>query len=639
MLADEKSGVAAVPVVTAQVANTTLLERLMAGSSSNLQPQPQQQQSLLNTTNLNPLAGQVPNVGASASAVSQLQGGVNGAAGESSSDITLAALLSNPTKAGGSSANSPTKMSPLLQQLQQPVQSVHSRLYGGTGSLTSPKQPPMSPRTNVTSPRSIQPAQSPRSVLPASPRQVTVGSVGSGGSSLQQQLMQPPQAPRYSVAVTTHSILSAQLSQPPRSSTAQPGLMAVTSQGLVPVSSHTQQQQQNLVQVSQGQIIQVSQAGQVLAVSQAGGGGGSMHSAQVLQQQPQGSPVQLQLNQSNPTGMVSVSLADLVNNSNNSSAVNGTMSHGGIVTLGQMGQVQLVNQSIPVQLSIPGHNQPITFSVSLPDNQQQQQQQHHQVGGVSNGAVNQPMLVSAGANNTAKPGSVTMTSVGKLVNGPGGAGTVVLQGPSGNIIHLPSQQGVTPQGHAQYTSIKPAPTLVQNNLIRNNQVVVRPGQPNSLLVQMPSTGGGAINQHHQPIQIVRSMPGINQQQLAAGGTLQVQAMPSQQQVKGMSMAVASPSPQGPATPGIPPSPISAVTSPQGIMGAGPESPMVVQLQNHGGAGSDGSPHHFVISNQKTSGSGGVGGQPLTAAQLLNNQTLNSQAAHLKMRQQRKQSLK
>ena len=139
-------------------------------------------------------------------------------------------------------------------------------------------------------------------------------------------------------------------------------------------------------------------------------------------------------------------------------------------------------------------------------------------------------------------------------------------------------------------------------------MVVRPGQPNSLLVQMP----GAVNQ--QPIQIVRSVP-VNHQLNC--GTL-VQAVPSQ--VKGM---CASPSPQGPATPqtpGVPPSPVS-VTSP-GVIA--PESPMVVQVQND---------HHFVISNQKQ-----VVAQPLAAGQIINNQTLNSQS-HLKMRQQRKQSLK
>jgi len=567
LLSEDKSS----SVSIASASNTTLLERLMAGGSNPVS---------LSSPNLNPLASQIPNV------VAQ-QPGVNGSNSDSN-DITLAGLLSNPPRSAGTN-NSPTKMSPLLQQLQQPVvQSVHSRLYQ-TG-LTSPKQPPASPRTNVTSPRSIQPAQSPRSVLPGSPRQ--------SNPVVHQQLMQPP-APRYPTP-TTHSILSAQLSQPPRSSNVSllqnsQGLMAVTSQGLVPVSN-----QQNLVQVSQGQILHVSQPGmgsQILHVSQSGV---LQNQSQMLQvQQASQSPIlQLQQQQQNQPTMVSVSLQDLVNSGNN--AVNGTMSQGGIVTLGQVGQVQL--QSIPVQLSIPGHNQPITFSVSLPEGHQQG------LGQVTNGSVNQQMIV----NNTAKPGSVTVSSVGKLVNGPAGSGTVMLQGPSGNIIHLPAQAA---QPGSQFTSIKPAP-MVQSNMsmVRGgHQVMVRPGQSNSLLVQMP----GGVSQ--QPIQIVSRVP-VNQQMNC--GTL-VQAVPSQ--VKGLG---ASPSPQGPPTPhtpGIPSSPLS-VTSPQGMMG--PESPMVVQLQNHG-------EHHFVLSSPKQ---GGLVGQPLAAGQIINNQTLNSQT-HLKMRQQRKQSLK
>jgi len=503
----------------------------------------------------------------------------------------------------------------LLQQLQQPVQTVHSRLYSGVG-LTSPKQPPSSPRTNVTSPRSIQPAQSPRSVLPGSPRQVV--------SSLQQQLMQPPvSATRYSAApTTTHSILSAQLSQPPRSSAHQ-ALMAVTSQGLVPVSS----QQQHLVQVSQGQILHVSHPGggsQVLHVSQAGMhqsqqqvlqvAGHSGNQSQIVQlgqpgnqlqvgQASNQSPQVVQVGQNQGGSMVSVSLQDLVNSgsiSSGSGGINGTIGHGGIVTLGQVGQVQLVNQSIPVQLSIPGHNQPITFSVSLPEGH-----------GVNGSTLNhqQHMMI----NSTPKPGGgVTVSSVGKLLNGPSGSGTVLLQGPGGNIIQLPAGGGQP--SNQQYTTIKPAPMAVHNNvnMVRTNPVMVRPGQPNSLLVQMP----GGVSQ--QPIQIVRSLP-VNQQ--INCGTL-VQAVPSQGKALG-----ASPSPQGPPTPqtpGIPPSPVS-VTSPQGLMA--PESPMVVQLQNHG------SDHHFVLSSPKQGGG-------LVAQPLLNNQTLNAHSQpHLKIRQQRKQSLK
>ena len=214
-----------------QGGTASLLERLVTGGS-----------------NLNPLATQLP-------CVQQVQncasGAANGGGGNNSAvsggnDITLAALLANPLPhqqqklTAGSSGTSPTKISPLLQQLQQPVQTVHQqqqqqpRVYPG---LTSPRPQPPSPRlVTTTSPRPIQPVQSPRGAgMPPSPG----------------RMMQPPRYP----ATTHHSILSAQLSQPPKSSAAgqqqhmllqnsSQGLMAVTSQGLVPVTHH-----QNVLQV------------------------------------------------------------------------------------------------------------------------------------------------------------------------------------------------------------------------------------------------------------------------------------------------------------------------------------------------------------------------------------------------------
>ena len=214
-----------------QGGTASLLERLVTGGS-----------------NLNPLATQLP-------CVQQVQncasGAANGGGGNNSAvsggnDITLAALLANPLPhqqqklTAGSSGTSPTKISPLLQQLQQPVQTVHQqqqqqpRVYPG---LTSPRPQPPSPRlVTTTSPRPIQPVQSPRGAgMPPSPG----------------RMMQPPRYP----ATTHHSILSAQLSQPPKSAAAgqqqhmllqnsSQGLMAVTSQGLVPVTHH-----QNVLQV------------------------------------------------------------------------------------------------------------------------------------------------------------------------------------------------------------------------------------------------------------------------------------------------------------------------------------------------------------------------------------------------------
>ena len=170
-------------------------------------------------------------------------------------------------------SSSPTKMSPLLQQLQLPVQPLQPRQYPLT---PSPKQPPTpsSPRTSMTSPGRGN-ARSPRPGVANSPRQV----VQSGGAStLQQQLMQPPSikypqsivtvsqgggaSPRYSVPIvtTTQSILSAQLSQPPRSSSIS---LTRTPNNPIVVSSP------DIVQVSQAQggYIQVSQGGQILQVA------------------------------------------------------------------------------------------------------------------------------------------------------------------------------------------------------------------------------------------------------------------------------------------------------------------------------------------------------------------------------------
>lgn len=359
-----------------------------------------------------------------------------------------------------------------------------------------------------------------------------------------------------------------------------------------------------------------SQSGgqQVQQVLQVGGGQQVLQVAAAQQQQQ-------------PT-MVSVSLQDLAT----TSQVNGTVSQqGGIVTFSQ-----LVNQSIPVQLSIPGHSQPITFSVSLPESSQHphSQQIQHQ----SNGAATiiggghhqqQPIILTSqqqqgqhmtvgGKQQTAT--AVTVNSVGKLVNGPGGAGagTVVLQGPTGNIIHLPQQQLQA----AQYASIKPA--AGQNlNLVRTSgaggQLVVR--QPaGSLLLQMQqaNTGGAASSggPQQQTVQI-RSLP-VSSMALQGGGRATL---------------VTTPSPQGgpltPQTPGVPPSPVGSVTSPPGILT--PEPPTMVQLANH--AAANPGDHHFLLANQKQQT------QPIAASQILSQQALSSQAAHLKMRQQRKQSLK
>ena len=280
------SAVSPIPVSSTSV-NSGLLERLMAGNTGSNNGNINISSSHGQTLNLNPLAGQVPTV---VPAQLQQQGGSvvvtsisNGSLGATSDDITLAGLLSNPSKSHLQQSSSPTKVSPLLQQLQQPVQPLQSRQYP---SSPSPKQqhhhtPTSSPRSSMTSPgRST--ARSPRPGMVGSPRQV-VNAPGGGISTLQQQLMQPPSAPKYlnpggqvvtvshsgpagsplryssvqpnTVTTTTQSILSAQLSQPPRSSsisltrTNNP-IVVSSSPDIVHVTS--QPAQPGLFQMSQG---------------------------------------------------------------------------------------------------------------------------------------------------------------------------------------------------------------------------------------------------------------------------------------------------------------------------------------------------------------------------------------------------
>lgn len=410
--------------------------------------------------------------------------------------------------------------------------------------------------------------------------------------------MQPP-APRYSTP--TQSILSAQLSAPitPRSTQSllsqqlqQPPQQLLHQQLSAPLMTVTSQ---GMVQVTQPSVLTMSQPNQAVV-------------SVTLQDLNSSNAVNAITSMNAANGTVTVAGRPL-----STSAVQpGIVNLGGVQLVNQnsQGGVQLVNQSIPVQLSIPGHTQPITFSVNLPDNQHK----------ATNGSVaSSPLIVSSVNNQPNKTHAVTVSSVGKYVsNGPG---TVVLQGPGGNIIQLPQQPN-----QAQFTSIKPAPltSVVRTSVgVAGGGVMVR--QPSPLLVQMP---GGAATP--QPIQIVRSVP-VNQPTMNCS-TLQgvgQPAPPSHHQLKN-TMSIASPSPQGPPTPqtpGVPPSPAS-VTSPPGVLP--PDSPLVaVQLQNHAPDHA-----HLFLSNQKQAQ---LVPQPL-AGQLLGNQTINNQP-HLKIRQQRKQSLK
>jgi len=464
--------------------------------------------------------------------------------------------------------------------------------------------------------------------------------------------MQPP-APRYPTATSQHSILSAHLTAPPRT-TPQPhsplltGLVvsqphhSTSTQQVVSVSLsdlqstltnssssvangavgqvvHTQQLSMVPGQVQQVQLVnQGTGQHQVQLVSQAGGqhqvqlvnqGTSGQHQVQLVNQAGIGQHQVQLVNQG--SGQHQVQLVNqgsgqhqvqLVNQGTSGQHQVQLVNQAGasqvqLVNQGQSSQVQLVNQvgnqggqqimvnNVPMQLSL---SHPVSFSVNLSE---------AQASSLANGVTQTPILVS-GAGKT---GSVTVTSMGnlsslgKLVsNGPNGAPTtVLLQGGQGNII-LPQQQ--------QFTSIK------QGGVVRQQQVMVRPGQQSPVLVQLPSG--------QQLVRQVSINPNLNCNLVNQSVNKTV---------------VASPSPSGPPTPGASPS----VTSPQASHT--PESPMVVQLNHQGDGVAHHSGPHFLLANQKAGlVNQPMGGQIMTGT--INQAALNNQP-HLKIRQQRKQSLK
>merc|ERR1719273_2779635 len=136
---------------------------------------------------------------------------------DSTNDITLATLLAKPITPNtsvpqGHNNISPAKMSPLLQQLQQPIppprpisnSSLPSPRQHAPG-ISSPRRPPTTPSPSRMN-QSQQPTRSPRpsptsfTLQQQSPRSQQHGTM----SVLQQQLMQQPNK-------QTNSILSAQL--------------------------------------------------------------------------------------------------------------------------------------------------------------------------------------------------------------------------------------------------------------------------------------------------------------------------------------------------------------------------------------------------------------------------------------------
>lgn len=479
---------------------------------------------------------------------------------DSTNEITLAALLAKPTpnlaahhQPQTSPMSSPTKMSPLLQQLQQPIPPPRPSLTSPQ-QVQSPSGPVQSPRPQP-SPRMIQPSKSPAgnfNMNPSpqpSPRQT---------STLQQHLMQPPKSQQ-----PQNSILSAHLQQP---------MVSMASSHPLPV------------QELQGTI--VTTADGMMGNSNLVNAGGNMVSLQSLLQ----------------GGMVQVSAAD-ASSLLQKQPIKVTSSISSSTT------------SIPVQLSIPGLNAPVTLSVSLPDGV-------HQAGGMNQQQV-------------AKTAATLVTSMGKIMttHAPMGSSTVFLRSAGGNLIRLP-QQAVSSGGNLANV-IKPLMSSGHQIQLQPNQLITSGGHllqvrqasgsngPQQVFLQMPQSVGNsgqtisAVTSCGQPFQIVRSVqPTIVRPQ---------QPSPQQHQqhiIINPVNSLKSPQSMGGAGGGIPPSP-SSVTSPRQ-----PQLTPPMQQQQMNSDGNNLVAIQLQGENQNQS------------QQLLLGGTINHLTqAQLRVRQQRKQSLK
>lgn len=156
----------------------SLLERLVSGQPINPV-----------NSNISPVNNSVPSPITSRSLS-------NSGGGSDSDQITLAALLSkpvqnmsplavapSPSSSSQQQMGSPTKASPLIQQLQQPIPPPRTPL----------QQLPQSPRQQP-SPRMTSPRPQGNAVTSSPQPQQSSGVVQRTGSSLQQQLMQPPKS-------------------------------------------------------------------------------------------------------------------------------------------------------------------------------------------------------------------------------------------------------------------------------------------------------------------------------------------------------------------------------------------------------------------------------------------------------------
>ena len=518
--------------------------------------------NIVNSSLLSPIARSLPNPIASPSATANLiqnnQQNVNSTSlpADSTNDITLATLLAKPITPGGSGVPqpvqnniSPTKMSPLLQQLQQPIPPPRPITNSSLPSprqpvpgITSPRRPPSTPSPSRMS-QSQQPVRSPRpsptnfTFQQQSPRGQKTGSM----SVLQQQLMQQPNK-------QSNSILSAQLQQP---------MNLPASQVPIPVQELTTGSNSNLNSpnaINSGAINDAPTHSQSTMVLNGVIGNGS--------QQQQNHVVNLQnLLQS---GVVQVSNV----------ASSGTyVQH---VTTGVNTQTNTATASIPVQLSIPGLSAPVTLSVNLPASSiptVPSGTTPNDGTGVSNSVnsvivsgnsvllANQGTIMPQQQNIGGQQKTVTVSTVGGkyVANNHSSLGLtatssagVFLQGSTGNIIHLPQQPQQLPAAgisNAGGSIATPSPLTAVANIIKP-------------IVSIDSQAGGVANIGAlQSNQILKS---ISVPAASSSGSIGSQVLQMRQTQSGQHVYVQVPN--SVSAPGAPPQSIQIVRSiPQGTV--------------------------------------------------------------------------
>lgn len=569
----------------------SILERLVSGGQT--------------TRTANALSSSIISVSSGSRSLPGTQSGLSAA--DPNQEITLTAILAKPPSVSTSphslapNSASPTKASPLLHQLRQPVQQNTSSqpiLQSNNQAQvqmaqSSPLRPQMSParqqqqqsQQQVQSPRMIQPSPGKSfSLPPQSPRSQT--------NNHQTLIMQPPSSQRSATSSNQQSILSATLQQVQASP--QQTVNVIQQGGGLPMMSVPVQDLVNSNHVPNGIL--------------SNGPSSNSMNAQQQQQQQHTSQSQNVMSLQNllQSGMVQVST----------------------------GGSGSTTQSNMVQLSIPGLSAPVTLSVSLPDSA---------VGGQigHGGAQHQGIFVASQSGLQQKQNIAT--TVGKLLqansisNSMGGQPTTVVLQSSGhhnNFIQLPQQPAVSVKsaqggGQQQIQQGSYIKTMSGSQLVQ-----VRHGSQGQVLLQMPSGQAGGVPVS-QPIQIVRAMaqPQHVMRTVQQATNQQQQQIVQLSSIKSPPMLPTAPSPQAV---GVPPSPVGSITSPQSGVMMPPDSPLALSILPSGGGGGGGTRPPTPGGNEVImSGPPGLGGHgggvPKTSG-------INAQNA-LKMRQQRKQSLK